>query len=151
LIKPTVRGRRRERLLAAARAGQDLSDIMRRCSTVPDAFDERGLPVIHLARIKSSSVSLDGNVVGPFGKPSIDEVRVRLMDRRPSARTFKDDSFLARDLDSPLLSLDDFDKVRDHEFQALINDRLRIELVYDSLYGGEGFKASWTGLKRSCV
>jgi hypothetical protein len=47
LIKPTVRGRRRERLLAAARAGQDLGDI----NTVPDAFDERGLPVIHLARV----------------------------------------------------------------------------------------------------
>ena len=47
LIKPSVRGRRRERLLAAARAGQDLSDI----NTVPDAFDERGLPVIHLARV----------------------------------------------------------------------------------------------------
>jgi Insertion element 4 transposase N-terminal/Transposase DDE domain len=47
LIKPTIRGRRRERLLAAARAGQDLSDI----NAVPDAFDERGLPVIHLARV----------------------------------------------------------------------------------------------------
>ena len=47
LIKPSIRGRRRERLLAAARAGQDLSDI----NTVPDAFDERGLPVIHLARV----------------------------------------------------------------------------------------------------
>ena len=34
-------------MLAAARAGQDLSDI----NTVPDAFDERGLPVIHLARV----------------------------------------------------------------------------------------------------
>jgi hypothetical protein len=47
LIKPTVRGRRRERLLAAARAGTDLGDI----NAVPDAFDERGLPVIHLARV----------------------------------------------------------------------------------------------------
>ena len=47
LIKPPIRGARRERLLAAARAGQDLSDI----NTVPDAFDERGLPVIHLARV----------------------------------------------------------------------------------------------------
>ena len=47
LIKPTIRGRRRERLLAAARAGEDLSDI----NAVPDAFDERGLPVIHLARV----------------------------------------------------------------------------------------------------
>ena len=47
LIKPSIRGGRRERLLAAARAGQDLSDI----NIVPDAFDERGLPVIHLARV----------------------------------------------------------------------------------------------------
>ena len=47
LIAPAIRGRRRERLLAAARAGSDLTDI----SVVPDAFDQRGLPVIHLARV----------------------------------------------------------------------------------------------------
>ena len=47
LIKPTIRGGRRERLLAAARDGLDLDDI----NTVPDAFDERGLPVAHLARV----------------------------------------------------------------------------------------------------
>ena len=47
LIAPSIRGPRRERLLAAAPAGQDLSDI----NTVPDAFDQRGLPVIHLARV----------------------------------------------------------------------------------------------------
>ena len=47
LIRPTVRGARRERVLAAARAGRDLADI----NTVPDAFDERGLPVVHLARV----------------------------------------------------------------------------------------------------
>jgi hypothetical protein len=34
-------------VLTAARAGQDLADI----NAVPDAFDERGLPVIHLARV----------------------------------------------------------------------------------------------------
>jgi Insertion element 4 transposase N-terminal len=47
LIKPTIRGQRRERLLAAARDGVDLDDI----TAVPDAFDERGLPVAHLARV----------------------------------------------------------------------------------------------------
>jgi hypothetical protein len=47
LITPAVRGARRERLLAAARAGADLSDI----NVVPDPFDQRGLPVIHLARV----------------------------------------------------------------------------------------------------
>ena len=47
LIRPTVRGARRERLLAAARAGRDLADI----NAVPDAFDDRGLPIVHLARV----------------------------------------------------------------------------------------------------
>jgi hypothetical protein len=46
LIKPTIRGSRRERILAAARAGEDLHDI----SAVPDAFDDRGRPVAHVAR-----------------------------------------------------------------------------------------------------
>jgi hypothetical protein len=47
LIKPTIRGSRRERILAAARAGEDLHDI----SAVPDAFDDRGRPVAHVARV----------------------------------------------------------------------------------------------------
>lgn len=47
LIKPTIRGPRRERLLTAARAGGDLTDI----NAVPDTFDDRGLPVAHLARV----------------------------------------------------------------------------------------------------
>lgn len=47
LITPTIRGLRRERLLAAARAGADLTNI----NAVPEAFDDRGLPVIHLARV----------------------------------------------------------------------------------------------------
>jgi hypothetical protein len=47
LIKPTIRGRRREHLLMAARNGADLTDI----NAVPEAFDERGLPVAHLARV----------------------------------------------------------------------------------------------------
>ncbi|WP_131770649.1 IS4 family transposase, partial [Candidatus Protofrankia californiensis] len=47
LIRPAIRGARRERLLAAARAGVDLTDI----NAVADAFDERGFPVVHLARV----------------------------------------------------------------------------------------------------
>jgi Insertion element 4 transposase N-terminal len=47
LIKPAVRGARRERLVAAARAGHDLEDI----NTVPDAYGQDGLPVAHLVRV----------------------------------------------------------------------------------------------------
>jgi transposase IS4-like protein len=58
LIKPAIRGTRRERLLAAARAGQDLQDI----NAVPEAFDDRGLPVAHLARVIEYDVpDRDGN------------------------------------------------------------------------------------------
>jgi Insertion element 4 transposase N-terminal len=61
LIKPTIRGGRRERLLAAARAGQDLGDI----NAVPDAFDDRGLPVAHLARVIEYNVpDREGNGSG---------------------------------------------------------------------------------------
>jgi hypothetical protein len=61
LVAPSIRGARRERLLAAARAGQDLDDI----DTVPDAFDQRGLPVIHLARVIEYDVpDRDGNNTG---------------------------------------------------------------------------------------
>jgi len=47
LIKHAVRGQRRERLIAAARAGADLHDI----TAVPEAYDKDGLPVAHLARV----------------------------------------------------------------------------------------------------
>jgi hypothetical protein len=61
LIKPAIRGRQRERLLAAARAGEDLDDI----SIVPDAFDEQGLPVVHLARVVEYDVpDRDGSGTG---------------------------------------------------------------------------------------
>lgn len=61
LIKPTVRGARRERLITAALAGADLVDI----NAVPDAFDDRGLPVIHLARVVEYDVpDREGNGTG---------------------------------------------------------------------------------------
>jgi hypothetical protein len=66
LVKPSIRGQRRERLLTAARAGVDLADI----TAVPDAFDERGLPVIHLARVIEYDVpDRDGNGTGTRPRP----------------------------------------------------------------------------------
>jgi Insertion element 4 transposase N-terminal/Transposase DDE domain len=61
LIKPAVRGARRERLRAAARAGLDLADP----SVVPDAFDDRGQPVVHLARVVEYDIpDREGNGTG---------------------------------------------------------------------------------------
>jgi hypothetical protein len=44
LIKPSVRGARRDRILAAARRGEDLTELA-------DALDDKGLPLAHLARV----------------------------------------------------------------------------------------------------
>lgn len=44
LVKPTIRGARREQILAAARVGADLTKI-------EAALDERGCPLAHLARV----------------------------------------------------------------------------------------------------
>lgn len=56
-----IRGRRREKILAAARAGSDLSDS----DQLPDAFDELGLPVARLVRVIEYDVpDRDGNGTG---------------------------------------------------------------------------------------
>ena len=47
LITPPIRGRAGSGCSPPPAPGTDLTDI----NTVPDAFDERGLPVIHLARV----------------------------------------------------------------------------------------------------
>jgi Insertion element 4 transposase N-terminal/Transposase DDE domain len=61
LIKPAVRGARRERVRAAARAGLDLTDP----DAVPDAFDDHGRPVCHLARVVEYDVpDREGNGTG---------------------------------------------------------------------------------------
>jgi len=61
LIKPTIRGARRQQLIAAARAGLDLDDHV----AVPYGRDEHGLPVAHLARVIEYDVpDRDGNGTG---------------------------------------------------------------------------------------
>ena len=61
LVKPTIRGTRRQQLIDTGRAGLDLKDI----NTVPEAFDEHGLPLAHLARVIEYDVpDRDGNGTG---------------------------------------------------------------------------------------
>lgn len=60
LVKPSVRGRRRARLLQAARTlteqGADLSAPEAVFAAIPDAFDESGRPVVRLARVAEYDV-----------------------------------------------------------------------------------------------
>ena len=61
LVKPTIRGARRQQLIDAARAGLDLDDP----AAVPRGRDEHGLPLAHLARVIEYDVpDRDGNGTG---------------------------------------------------------------------------------------
>lgn len=58
LITPAIRGARRERILTAARRGEDLAEIT-------DGVDDKGRPVAHLARVIEYEVpDRDGNGSG---------------------------------------------------------------------------------------
>lgn len=90
------------------------------------------------ARIVSSRLQVDDRVPGEFGEDSINQVRADLR-RRPRATTFRSGAFLAVDYLRFLLSVDDYDPDGDAEFAHLARDRLTLEFVYESLYGGEQF------------
>jgi hypothetical protein len=91
------------------------------------------------ARIVSGEVWLDGRRrEEAFGKPVIDCVRDELgaEQRRPSATTFSPGAVLAKDCEAFLLSVNPFDPDVDSAFVDLLG-RLRIEIVYASLYGDQ--------------
>jgi hypothetical protein len=91
------------------------------------------------ARIISGEVWLDGHKrPEPFGRPAIDALRDDLSanQRRPSATTFTPGAVLPSDYDAFILSVDPFDSDGDTELVDLLG-RLRIVLVYASLYGDQ--------------
>ena len=59
---------------------------------------------------------------------------------RPAAVTFRR-TILAADYDQFLLSIDSFDRTEHAEFADLLRHRLGMEIHYESLYGGEGYKS----------
>jgi hypothetical protein len=92
------------------------------------------------ADVKASSLALDGEELGAFDERTVNKVRDRLS-VRPSAFTLGGQNFLKTDFDRFLLSVEPYDREQHQEFYELIRHRLRVEIWYDSLYGGEQFKA----------
>jgi hypothetical protein len=98
------------------------------------------------ARITSSQLTYNGEPFGEFDKPHVDEFRRRLAERhhlmvRPHATTLGGQPFLDTDYQQFLLSVDPYDPSEHDEFRRLIEEgRLRLEIRYESVYGGEGFK-----------
>jgi len=67
---------------------------------------------------------------------------------RPKATTFVPGEAMAKDASAALLSMPDYDKLRNAEFGELIGTRLGIEIVYKSFYG-EKFTLTWHRSKRA--
>jgi hypothetical protein len=91
------------------------------------------------AAVTASSLSLDGKPLGEFDEPTVNKVRERLS-VRPSAVTLGGQTFLDTNYDRFLLSVDSFDREQHQEFYELIRHHLRVEIQYDSIYGGERFR-----------
>jgi len=92
------------------------------------------------AVIVSSSVSLDGVVLGRWDKACADRVRGGLPVHL-DAVTFGADEVIATGYGEYLLSLPHYDP-RDHSsVKELLSRRIAITIDYESFYGGEGFRA----------
>ena len=91
------------------------------------------------AAITRTVLTLDGEPLGEFSEASVNVLRGKLS-VRPAAVTFRR-TILAADYDQFLLSVDPFDRTEHAEFADLLRHRLGMEIHYESLYGGEGYKA----------
>jgi len=58
---------------------------------------------------------------------------------RPHATTLGGRPFLDTDYQQFLLSVDSYDPSQHHDFRELIEGGLRLEIKYESIYGGEEF------------
>ncbi len=78
---------------------------------------------------------------GESGEASINVLRGKLA-VRPAAVTFTK-TILATGYDQFLLSAGPFDRTGHAEFAEVVRHRLGLEIHYESLYGGEGYKTEW--------
>lgn len=90
--------------------------------------------------IGSQVTVADEDIDGEFDRRHVDALRDHLA-VRPHAVTLGGRPFLDTDYQQFLLSVDPYDPSEHREFRQLIEGRMRLEIRYESVYGGEGFKA----------
>ncbi|PAZ14073.1 hypothetical protein CLM62_21755 [Streptomyces sp. SA15] len=90
------------------------------------------------AVILSTSLTVDGEVIGVWNKAGADRAREGLV-VRPYAVTFSESQTIATDYEDFLLSVDPYEPQAHAEFIDLITRRLHLEIRYESLYGGENY------------
>jgi hypothetical protein len=94
------------------------------------------------AKITGSKLILDGVELGDLSKPTVDKLRGWLS-FPVAATTLGSQSFLETGFDKFLLSVEPFDEDQHREFGGWIESRLRIEIQYESIYGGEKFRVTY--------
>jgi hypothetical protein len=95
------------------------------------------------AKVTDSKLTLDGVELGDFSKSTVDKLR-HALSFPVAANTLDGQPFLETDYEQFLLSVDSYDMVQHPGFYELIESRLRIEITYDSIYGGEQLTAVYS-------
>ena len=94
------------------------------------------------AKITASKLILDGVELGDLSRSTIDKL-LGSLSFPVATTTLGSQTFLETGFEEFLLSVDSYDEAQHREFYELIESRLRIEIQYDSIYGGEKFRATY--------
>ncbi|WP_421107324.1 hypothetical protein [Streptomyces sp. NEAU-S77] len=93
------------------------------------------------AVIVKTVLSVDGNSLGEYNKPNVDVIR-DMLPFRPTVITFAEKGFTRTDFDAYLLSVPVYDPESHGAFKEMLTQRVSLEIWYESLYGGEGYKVT---------
>ncbi|MFD5748988.1 hypothetical protein [Streptomyces sp. NPDC127033] len=117
--------------------------VMRRVKEYEE--HEAGIQVINAglgpAIVTNSLVHLDGERIGQWNYHTQERVLASLP-LRPKVHSLRPGAAVLAGQSAFLLHLDEFREDQDGWFWELITRRLVIEIRYESLYGGEGFRAA---------
>jgi hypothetical protein len=94
------------------------------------------------AKITASKLILDGVELGDLSRSTIDKL-LGSLSFPVATTTLGSQTFLETGFEEFLLSVESYDEAQHREFYELIESRLRIEIQYDSIYGGEKFRAAY--------
>ena len=94
------------------------------------------------AKITASKLILDGVELGDLSRPTVDKL-LGSLSFPVATTTLGSQTFLETGFEEFLLSVESYDEAQHREFYELIESRLRIEIQYDSIYGGEKFRAAY--------
>jgi hypothetical protein len=96
------------------------------------------------AVVIATSLTLDDEPIGAFDESTVDRLRDRVTSDRPAATTLGGRPLVATGHGRHLLSVEDYDPEVHDEFADLVRRRLTVEILYQSLYGGDSYIAAHT-------